>query len=415
MSRSVSRASIVGSLLKKELKAYSRDKIYLFLTILTLVAMSILFQFLPDSVDETITLAVSPPVNTMVAGAKDTLREMGATDAQLAELDNANLAEEQEGLLLIEFDNETEMTKVIDGTLEAYRTDDGELVLRDKEAGDEKPDNAERLSLDIGIAFPSTFITDVAAKKSGIKVTVYSDAGVPEEIQGAMKSFVREAGYQLAGVSLPVTMGDDESIVLGQDRAGDQVTLRDKMRPMLIFMMLVMETFAMSSLVSTEVLQRTVTAVLVTPAKVGDFLLAKTVFGTMLALTQALIILLVVGGLTAQNWSLVLAVLLMGAVMFTGVALLVGSAGKDFIGQLFYSMLFIIPMIIPSFSVLFPGSASAWVQAIPTYPIIDVLVGSTIYGATWADSLGSLAYAAVWLVVLYGAGLIALKRKVESL
>jgi ABC-2 type transport system permease protein len=187
------------------------------------------------------------------------------------------------------------------------------------------------------------------------------------------------------------------------------------MRPMLIFMMLLMETFAMSSLVSTEVLQRTVTAVLVTPAKVGDFLAAKTIFGTMLALTQALIILLIVGGLTASNWSLVLTVILMGAVMFTGVALLVGAAGKDFMGQLFYAMLFVIPMIIPSFSVLFPGTASVWVQAIPTYPIIDVLVGSTTYGATWADSWAPLGYAAVWLVVLYGAGLFALKRKVESL
>jgi ABC-2 type transport system permease protein len=415
MSRPVSRASIVGSLLRKELKAYSRDKLYLFLTVLTLVAMSVVYQFLPDSVDETITLAVSPPLSAMVEDARETLRAMGATDAQLAELDNADLAEEQEGLLLIEFENDQEMTKVIDGTLEAWRTEAGGLVLRDKEAGDEKPADAEKLSLDIGIAFPATFIADVAAKKADTKVTVYSDADVPEEIQGAMRSFVREAAYQLAGEELPVGMPGDEMIVLGQDRAGDQVTLREKMRPMLIFMMLLMETFAMSSLVSTEVLQRTVTAVLVTPAKVGDFLAAKTIFGTMLALTQALIILLIVGGLTASNWSLVLTVILMGAVMFTGVALLVGAAGKDFMGQLFYAMLFVIPMIIPSFSVLFPGTASVWVQAIPTYPIIDVLVGSTTYGATWADSWAPLGYAAVWLVVLYGAGLFALKRKVESL
>ena len=55
------------------------------------------------------------------------------------------------------------------------------------------------------------------------------------------------------------------------------------------------------------------------------------------------------------------------------------------------------------------------VQAIPTYPIIDILVGTTVYGATWADSWGSLAYAAIWLVVLFGAGWITLKRKVASL
>ena len=101
--------------------------------------------------------------------------------------------------------------------------------------------------------------------------------------------------------------------------------------------------------------------------------------------------------------------------MFTGIALFVGSAGKDFMGQLFYAMLFTIPLLIPTFSVLFPGSVAPWVRLIPTYPVIDVLVRSTVYGGTWSDSWTSLAYAVLWLVVIYGAGLFALKRKVESL
>lgn len=415
MSRPISRPAIVGALLKKELKAYSRDKLYLFLTLLTLVAIVILFPFLPDSVNESITLAVSPPIESMVADAKATLKAIGATDEQLAQLDEADLSQEEEGLQLVEFENENEMKKVVEGRLEAWQTDDGELVLRDEEAGDPKPKAAERLNLDIGIAFPADFIADVGSGKEDVVVTVYSDANVPEEIQGAIKSFVREAGYQLAGRELPVTMPDEQSIVLGADRAGDQVTLQEKMRPMLLFMVLLMETFSMASLVSTEVLQRTVTAVLVTPAKVGDFLAAKTIFGTFMSLGQGLIILLVIGGLTTENWSLVLTALFMGAVMFTGVALFVGAAGKDFLGQLFYAMLFVVPLIIPTFSVLFPGSAATWVRVLPTYPIIDVLVGAFNYGATWSSSWQSLAYAAAWLVVLYGAGLFALKRKVETL
>ena len=60
--------------------------------------------------NETITLAVSPPISTLVDDAKDTLKAMGATDEQLAELDKADLTEEQEGLLLVEFDNEEDMT-----------------------------------------------------------------------------------------------------------------------------------------------------------------------------------------------------------------------------------------------------------------------------------------------------------------
>jgi len=415
MTRPVSRAAIIGALLKKELRAYARDKIYLFLTLLVLILIPVMFTFLPETVDEDLTLAVSPSISTLIEDAKDSLKAMGATDAQLAELDETDLAEQEEGLLLIEFGNAEQMQQVIDGTLEAWRTNDGEIVLRDKEAGEAKPENAQKLNIDIGIAFPQNFIADVAADKKDVTVTVYSDANIGEEIRGAVESFVREAAYQLAGKELPVTMADENSIILGEDRVGNQASLKDKLRPMVIFMVLLMETFSMASLISTEVLQRTVTAVLVTPVRVSDFLISKAVFGTVMCLGQGLFVLLVIGGLTADNWSLVLTVLLMGAMMFTGVALFVGASGKDFMGQLFYSMLLTVPLLIPSFSVLFPGTAAAWVQVLPTYPIIDTLVGAMTYGQTWADSLGSLAYAAAWLAVLFIAGLLQLRRKVQTL
>lgn len=415
MSRTISRPAIIAALLKKELKAYSRDIVYLALTLVMLIVIPLVFRFLPDQVNESIMLAVSPSISSMVDDARDTLRELGATDEQLAQLDEADLAEQEEGLTLLEFDDEEQMKAVVEGRLEVYRTDSGEIVYRDTEAGDTRPKGAERVGVDIGIAFPPSFITDVAAQSGDVKVTVYSDAGVPEEIRSAMRSFVREAAYQIAGKELPVQLPAEESIILGQDRAGNQVTMQERVRPLLLFMILMMETFSMASLVSTEVLQRTVTAVLSTPARVGDFLAAKTIFGTLMSLSQALIVLALVGGVTTQNWSVLLAALLIGSIMFTGVAMFVGSAGKDFIGQLFYAMLFTIPLLVPTISVMFPGSVAPWVKAIPTYPVIDVLVRSTVYGAGWADVWMSLAYAALWLVVLYGAGWFALKRKVESL
>jgi len=415
MSRPISRPAIIRALLKKELTAYSRDLVFLGLTLVVLIAAPFLFHALPDSVDESITLGVYPAIPEMIGDAREALAEMGATEEQVAELDDIDLAAGEEGLALIEFESEERLRGVIEGSLELWRTESGEMVYRDKEAGDKKPEDAERVEPDIGVAFPSDFIAGVAAGKDDLTVTVYSQAGIGEEIQTAMKSFVREAAYQIAGRELPVGMPDEDTIVLGDDRMGDQVTMQERMRPLLLFMVLLMETFSMASLVSTEVLQRTVTAVLVTPAKVGDFLAAKTIFGTLMSLSQALIILVFIGGVTSANWSLILTVLVMGAIMFTGIALFVGAAGKDFMGQLFYAMLFTIPLLIPAISVMFPGSAAPWVKALPSYPIIKVLVDTTAYGGTWGDAWGSLAYAALWLVVLYFAGLFALKRKVETL
>jgi ABC-2 type transport system permease protein len=153
----------------------------------------------------------------------------------------------------------------------------------------------------------------------------------------------------------------------------------------------------------------------VTPARVSDFLAAKTIFGTGLALGQGLIVLALVGAFTADNWSVLIVTMLLGAMMFTGIAMVVGSSGKDFMGQLFYSMLFIIPLMIPTFSVLFPGSAAAWVRAMPTYPIINTLVETSIYEAGWSEVWSQLLYALAWVAAIYGIGLVSLKRKVESL
>ncbi len=415
MSRPVSRRAIIGALLKKELIAYSRDTLYLVLTAMTLILVFVLFWVLPDSVDETITLAVSPPVKTLVSEGESSLRALGATEEQLARLDQADLTRKQPGLDLVEFDREADMAAVIEGRLEAWRTDDGELILRDPATGEKKPEGATRLVIDIGIAFPARFIGEVAAGARDVRVTVYSDATVPEEIQSAMKSFIREAAYQLAGAKVPVTMLDETSLVLGTDRAGDQISMRDKIVPLLAFIILLMETFSMSSLISVEVLQRTVSAVLVTPARVSDLLAAKTIFGTGLAFGQGIIVLALLGAFTASNWPVLVLTMLIGATMFTGVAMIVGAAGKDFIGQLFYAMLFTMPLLIPAVSILLPGSTAAWVQVLPTYPIIEALVGATVYDQTLAQLWQPLAYGAAWLVVLYGTGLVTLKRKVESL
>ena len=315
---------------------------------------------------------------------------------------------------MVEFENEGQLIKAISRDLEAYKTDQGEFIIYDPESGDKKPADAKKLRLDIGIAFPVTFFSDAAL---GMKpaVTVYADAAAPKELRGAMEGFVREMTYQLSGHGLPVELQDEEMIILGTDRMGDQISMRSRMRPLIAFFMLMMETFAIASLISNEVLQRTVTALLVTPLRVGHFLLAKTIFGTFLTMSQAAIILVLVGAFTAENWPLLVLITFLGALLFTAVAMFVGSAGKDFIGQLMYSMLFIIPLMIPSFAVLFPGSVAAWVRFLPSYPIVKMLYDTTVYGTLWAESANYILYAAAWVLVLYLIGLFVLKRKVATL
>jgi ABC-type uncharacterized transport system permease subunit len=105
----------------------------------------------------------------------------------------------------------------------------------------------------------------------------------------------------------------------------------------------------------------------------------------------------------------------MGAIMVTGISLLVGALGKDFMGTLYYGMLALIPLLIPSFAALFPGTAADWVQFMPSYGIIKALVDVTAYGESWSGIVYDLGLSLGWVVIILGAGVWALRRKVASL
>lgn len=388
-----SRGAIIASIVRKDFREFSRDGLYIVLSAIGLVVFVAVFYLVPDTVDESLTIGIQQTgmdelVETYEAGAR--------TD---------------EALDLVPIDTPEHLQAAVSGELDVYRTTTGEVALVGPGAGSAPPEGSTKVTVDIGIAFPARFVeTTVAGQQP--TVAVYTDAAVPSEVQAAMTSFVREIAYTISGRPLPVTQ---DAVVLGTDRSGDQASMRDRMRPMLAFFVLMIETFALSSLIANEVLNRTVTAVLVTPARVGDFLAAKTIYGTLLTGGQAVILLAAVGALTPGTWGPLLVTVLLGALMFTGIAMIAGSAGKDFMGTLFLTMLFVLPLLVPTFSVLFPGTAAEWVRAMPSYPIIDALNQVTTYDAGWRDISAGLASAFAWVVVIYLAGVLVLKRKVESL
>ncbi len=388
-----SRGAIIASIVRKDFREFSRDVLYIVLSAIGLVVFVAMFYLVPDTVDESLTIGIQQTgLNELV----ETYEAGASTD---------------EALNLVPIDTAEHLQAAVAGELDVYRTATGEVALVSPGAESARPQDSTKVTVDIGIAFPARFVEETVAGQQPT-VAVYTDAAVPQEVQGAMTSFVREIAYTISGRPLPVT---EDAVVLGTDRSGDQASMRDRMRPMLAFFVLMIETFALSSLIANEVLNRTVTAVLVTPARVGDFLAAKTIYGTLLTGGQAVILLTAVGALTAGTWGPLLVTVLLGSLMFTGIAMIAGSAGKDFMGTLFLTMLFVLPLLVPTFSVLFPGTAAGWVRAMPSYPIIDALNQVTTYDAGWADIGAGLLGAFAWVVVIYLAGVLVLKRKVESL
>jgi len=393
MTRPVSRSAIVWSIVRKDLAEYGRDKLWAFLTVMVLVVVVVLFWLLPDDVNESISVGVS-----------------GLNDPSAL----ATLQAAEEGLLLVPFESAQDLEAVVAGDAAAWHGD-GYTIAIANDAADEPPNGAERISTSIGIAFPEDFFATTAAGGSAA-VTVYIDAAVPDEVETAMTSLVRELAYAAAGDELPVdTLAADQIfVVLGEDRVGNQASARDGFRPVFVFLILLMEMFVMASLIAKEIHDRTVVAVLVTPATIGDVLAAKGIVGVLSGMAQAVIVLIAIDSLAPQP-ALILMLMLLGAVMVSGTAMLAGSTGKDFMSTLFTGMLYMIPLMIPAFAALFPGTASAWVQAMPSYPLVQGLVNVSTYGDGWAETLPELGVLLAWCVGLFAIGWLVLKRKVQTL
>ena len=379
MTRPVSRLAIVWAIVRKDVREFSRDRLWLVLTTVGLVMFIALFWLLPSSVDETIRVGVYP---ADLAGSLSGIDPSGQGGGQ--------------GLEVVSFSSPDALRAAVAG----------------------EGDAAGETPVVVGLAFPADFLSRTARDETS-DVIVYAGGDLPDEARGAMESAVREiaaltvadAAGEAAVDAVPVRQ---RTVVLGPDLAGRQVTPQERMRPLLAYFVLMMESMVLASLIAVEIQRRTVIALMATPARVSDILTAKVLLGTALAFSEAVILLALTGSFGA-GWGLLLAGTLLGAVIATGTALLSGSAGKDFIGTLFLGMALLVPLAIPAVTVLLPGATATWVKLLPTWGVIEVMVGVTSYGRSWAELWVPLALAAVWCAVILVGGLAVLRRKVSTL
>jgi len=133
MKQKISNSGLLLAIIKKDIRVYSRNMIYLFLTVLGLVFFIAIFWMVPDEVDEDITFAISPSLDVLISEGKETLEEAGLPSEVIEQLEEAETAFEEEGLVLVEFDDEEQLKQAIRGELEVYKTDQGRYLFHDPE------------------------------------------------------------------------------------------------------------------------------------------------------------------------------------------------------------------------------------------------------------------------------------------
>lgn len=376
------RAWIISAIVAKDLREFSRDRLWMILAPISIAFVIAIFWILPPTVDETITVGLYPPELLL---ALESLGEQEKDEPQVVKI--------------VTFTDKDSLIAAVSG----------------KNENDETPNVA------VGIAFPKDFVSDARTGKK-TTVSIYMDAALPDRVGRAMTGSIREIAYALqaaaAGkdpeMALPVALPDHQTIILGEDRAGVQVPWREKLRPLMAIIILMIEALVLAGLVAVEIQQRTITAILVTPARTSDVLAAKSITGFILAASQVLLFLIATHSFSQNRFAIAILVCL-GAVMFTAVGMISGAGGKDFMGTLFGGMILIIPLIIPALAALFPGSAPLWIKVLPSFGLIDAIFGVFAYGRTLSDVAPLIGLVLAWDIVLFFLALLLLKRKVEAL
>ena len=345
---------IIGALISKDFSLFFRNRFFALMTPVGLIAYLVMYSLMPSSVNESLRLGLYAPVMLPAFG-------------QIQE----------EGL-------EIEVVESEEALREAVT--EGQYVA--------------------GVAVPADIMERLALGQKP-QINVYFASDTPGELKDAVGLVVRELAYVQIGQPLAIEVSEE---ILGRDMLGMQIPPRDRLRPLLVVLLIMLETLGLATLISEEVERRTIQALLVTPMTIKDLFAAKGMVGVILAFGQAALFMAIVGGISRQPL-IVLAALVLGAVLVTGIGFLMASLAKDMMSVMAWGVVAFVVLLVPSINILFPGTITGWVKAIPSYYLVDTIHRTANFGSGWGDVWPNLAMLMGFSLVIVWIGITALRRR----
>jgi ABC-2 type transport system permease protein len=347
----------IKTLISKDFKLFFRDKFFGIMTIVSIVMFIVLYFIMPKTLDETIEIGLYAP-------------------------------------------HAPDMLKISTG--------EGALIIRPLKSEDELKKAVIDKELHIGISIPGDIYKSMLSGKKP-QLFVYYSSDLPVEMNEMYTILITEMINRLGGLKTGI---DVIERVLGPDMGGKQIPHRKRMLPLFVFLMIVMETLGLANLITSELEEGTIEALLTTPMTVIDLFVAKGITGLFLAFSPALLLLIITGSLT-QNVLLIIISILLISMMVTGLAFFIASISKDMMSVVAWGTIVIIVLTIPAFSVIFPGPVSGWIKIIPSFFFVNILHRAINFDIGWSGNLNNIVFLTGFIIVFLFLGIISLKRKVQ--
>lgn len=233
-------------------------------------------------------------------------------------------------------------------------------------------------AVDGGIVLPPDFDSSVL-RGDKVKIPIYiwgeSLAKHRTIVTVTVANLVRELAGQEAPVEIEaVTLGDEESI-----------PWNDRLLPFIVLMTITLAAVWLPGIsLLHEKEKKTIDAVAVTPATIGEIVLAKGLLGVIIGVLMGVVILLLNQALGSQPWLLVM-LLFLGSIMAAGMGLLVGSIVKSIISFFASVKIFAVLLYVPVIVYLFPGIPQWIGKVFPTYYIVEPIVEISQRGGGWPE------------------------------
>lgn len=346
---------IIGAIVSKDLSLYFRNRFIAVITVLGIVGFLVIYFVMPDATSVTDVGLYAPVVPSAFA---------------------------------------KEESKNID-----FVMIDSEAALREAVAGGEYY---------VGIALPADIMEKFdQGEKPDVKI--YFSQETTDEMQELYRLFIQELAFKQTG---QFASFNETQIVLGTDLLGQDIPLRERMRPLFAVMLLMMEMFGLANLITVEVERRTVHSLLVTPMRIRELFTAKGISGIILSFIPAALFMTLVGGMNNQPL-VILTAMLLGAVMVTGISFLIASLSKDFMSILGWVFVGFIIMAVPAVGIMMPGTITGWAKAIPSYYLVLPVHQAAYYGSGWGDVWQYMLALVGFDLAFIGLGIMALRRKFQ--